>query len=373
MPAFLKKCPLYVRHITPYVPGKPVPEVAREFGLDAAWIVKLASNENPLGMSEKAKAAISNAATDASRYPDPNGYDLKVALSQHYSIPVGWLTLGNGSQEILEFAARALVQPGQSIAYSQYAFIAYANAAQAAGAEHIVVPVDASMGHDLNATLAVIQEDTRIVYISNPSNPTGTFLSGADIEAFLARVPQHVVVVLDEAYTEYLPEPVQYDSIAWVGRFQNLLVTRTFSKAYGLAGLRIGFGIAQPALTDLLNRIRPTFNVNVMAQQAAVAALDDVGFLKMAADLNATGYCQLTQCFEALGLGYIPSYGNFVLVKVGDDDASGARVNRELLKLGVIVRPVANYGLPRWLRVSIGLPNENERFIGSLRSVLGAQ
>ncbi|OWW18725.1 histidinol-phosphate transaminase [Noviherbaspirillum denitrificans] len=361
--------PDYVRAIAPYQGGKPIAEVAREFGLDEAKIIKLASNENPLGMPESAKQAMLKAVADIGRYPDANGFDLKQAITAKYDVPQEWITLGNGSNDILELAAHAFVQPGQSVVYAQYSFAVYALATQAVGGRAIVVAAR-DYGHDLDAMAKAIDKDTKLVFIANPNNPTGTFLPAADIEAFLKKVPQDVVVVLDEAYNEYLAPEQQYDSVAWVRQYPNLLVSRTMSKAYGLAGLRVGFGIAQPAITDLLNRIRQPFNVNSMAQAAAVAALNDTAFLQKSAKLNADGYRQLTTAFDAMGIEYVPSYGNFVLFKVGNDDGAGARVNVALLKRGIIVRPVGNYGLPQWIRVSIGLPEENEAFIGALKQVL---
>lgn len=361
--------PDYVRAIAPYQGGKPIAEVAREFGLDEEKIVKLASNENPLGMPESARQAMLKVMADLGRYPDANGFELKQAIATKYGVPQDWITLGNGSNDILELAAHAFVQPGQSVVYSQYSFAVYPLATQAVGGRAIVVPAK-NFGHDLAAMAKAITQDTKLVFVANPNNPTGTFIPAAEIEAFLKLVPQDVVVVLDEAYNEYLAPELQYDSIAWVRQFPNLLVSRTLSKAYGLAGLRIGFGIAQPAITDLLNRIRQPFNVNSLAQAAAVAALNDAEFLKKSAKLNAEGYRQLTQAFEEMDLEYVPSYGNFVLVRVGNDDGAGARVNLALLKLGVIVRPVGNYGLPQWLRVSIGLPEENAAFIDALKKVL---
>jgi histidinol-phosphate aminotransferase len=246
----------------------------------------------------------------------------------------------------------------------------YALATQGLGARAIVVPA-VKYGHDLDAMLAAIEEDTRLVFIANPNNPTGTFIEGPALEAFLEKVPKRVAVVLDEAYTEYLATDRRYDSISWVRRYPNLVVSRTFSKAFGLAGLRVGFAIAQPELTDLLNRLRQPFNVNSMAQAAAIAALDDTAFLEQTAALNTAGYQRLTQAFDKLGLEYVPSFGNFVLVRVGNDDGAGARVNLALLKQGVIVRPVGNYGLPQWLRVTIGLPEENEAFLAALEKALG--
>jgi histidinol-phosphate aminotransferase len=363
--------PDYVRAIAPYQAGKPISEVAREFGLDEANIVKLASNENPFGVPESAKAAMAAAAAELGRYPDANGFELKAALAKRYDVPADWITLGNGSNDILEIAAHAFVQKGQAVVYAQYSFAVYALATQGVGARGIVVPAK-NYGHDLDAMAAAIDADTRLVYIANPNNPTGTFISAPEIEAFLAKVPASVVVVLDEAYNEYLEQKDQFESTQWVRKYPNLIVSRTFSKAYGLAGLRVGFAIAQPAVTDLMNRIRQPFNVNSLAQAAAIAALNDKEFLQKGAENNRAGYRQLTAAFEELGLEYVPSYGNFVLVKVGDDDGAGARVNVALLKQGVIVRPVGAYGLPQWLRISIGLPEENGRFVEALKRALVA-
>jgi histidinol-phosphate aminotransferase len=362
--------PDYVRAIAPYQGGKPIAEVAREFGLDEADIVKLASNENPFGVPESSKRAMAAAAAELGRYPDGNGFELKAALSKRYDVPADWITLGNGSNDILEIAAHAFVQNGESVVISQYAFAVYALATQGVGGRAIVVPA-CEYGHDLDAMAAAIEADTRLVYIANPNNPTGTFIPAARIAAFLAKVPAKVVVVLDEAYTDYLSPEDQFESALWVREYPNLVVSRTFSKAYGLAGLRVGFAIAQPVATDLLNRIRQPFNVNSLAQAAAVAALGDKEFLQKGARNNAEGYKQLTAAFDELGLEYVPSHGNFVLVRVGSDDGAGARVNLALLKQGVIVRPVANYGLPQWLRISIGLPQENATFIAALTKALG--
>ncbi|MEB0011864.1 histidinol-phosphate transaminase [Glaciimonas sp. Gout2] len=361
--------PDYVRAIAPYQGGKPIAEVAREFGLDEAKIIKLASNENPLGMPESAKLAMQAAVADIGRYPDANGFELKAAITAKYDVPAEWITLGNGSNDILELATHAFVQPGQAAMYAEYSFLVYALATQAVGARAIVVAAK-DFGHDLLAMAAAITDDTRLIFIANPNNPTGTFIPAVELEAFLQQVPAHIVVVLDEAYNEYLPPELQYESIAWVRQYPNLLVSRTMSKAYGLAGLRIGFGIAQPAITDLLNRIRQPFNVNSLAQAAAVAALNDKPFLQRSAEINAAGYAQLTAAFDDLKLSYVPSFGNFVMVKVGDDVDAGSRVNLALLKQGIIVRPVGNYGLPQWLRITIGLPHENAAFIAALKSLL---
>ena len=361
--------PDYVRAIAPYQAGKPIAEVAREFGLDEADIVKLASNENPFGVPESSKQAMAAAMADLGRYPDANGFDLKAALAKRYEVPAEWITLGNGSNDILEIAAHAFLQAGQAVVYSQYSFAVYALATQGVGARAIVVAAK-DYGHDLDAMAAAIDADTRLVFIANPNNPTGTFIPAERIEAFLNQVPANVVVVLDEAYNEFLAPDQQFESSQWVRKYANLVVSRTFSKAYGLAGLRVGFAVAQPALTDLMNRIRQPFNVNSLAQAAAIAALNDKPFLEQGAANNALGYRQMIAAFESLGLEYVPSFGNFVLVRVGSDDGAGARVNLALLKQGVIVRPVGNYGLPQWLRISIGLPQENAVFIEALKKAL---
>jgi len=358
--------PDYVRGIAPYQAGKPISELAREYGLQEDRIVKLASNENPLGMPESARQATMAAIADLARYPDSNGFDLKGAISARYRVPAEWITLGNGSNDILELAAHALVQPGESVVYAQYSFAVYALAAQEVGARAIVVPAR-DYGHDLDAMRAAITPDTRLVFVANPNNPTGTFAPAQAVERFLSSVPQDVVVVLDEAYNEYLEPALRFDSAQWLQRFPNLLISRTFSKAYGLAGLRVGFGLAQTELTDLLNRVRQPFNVNSAAQAAAVAALGDEAFLQRSYEINRQGLERLQAAFRERGLEYVPSYGNFVLVRVGD----AAAVYERLLRAGVIVRPVGGYGLPQWLRVSIGLPDENAAFLAALDGALG--
>ncbi len=366
----------HVHAIAPYVGGRPISEVAREFGLSENAIVKLASNENPLGMPESAKQAMLKAASDLGRYPDSNGFELKQVLSKRLGVPEEWITLGNGSNDILELTARAVAQAGDAVVFSKHAFAVYPLATQAIGAKAIEVPANAQYGHDLPAMLEAVLalgERAKLVFVANPNNPTGGYLQPDSIQAFLEKIPSHVVVVLDEAYNEYLSPEQRYDAIAWVRKYPNLVVSRSFSKAYGLAGLRIGYGIAQTPLTDLLNRIRQPFNVNSLAQAAAIAALQDEAFLQKGYALNKAGYAQFTQAFAQMNLPYLPSSGNFVLVKVGNDDQAGMRVNRELLERGVIVRPVANYGLPQWLRISIGLPEENEICIKALAQILKDQ
>jgi len=356
----------YIRAIAPYQPGMPISELARRYGLDESSIVKLASNENPFGMPEGARAAAIACLAEGARYPDGNGFDLKQALSAVFDVPPDWITLGNGSNDILEIAARALLHPGVSAVYSAHAFAVYPLATQASGARSIVVPAR-RYGHDLDAMAAAIAPDTRVVFIANPNNPTGTFVPAAEVEAFLDRVPKDVVVVLDEAYNEYLDEADRFDSTRWLAGRPNLLVSRTFSKAYGLASLRVGYGLAQPELTDLLNRVRQPFNVSTPALVAAEAALADRDFVARARANNRSELDRLEGEFRTMGIEFLPSFGNFSLLRVGD----AAAVYEGLLRAGVIVRPVAGYGLPEWLRVSVGLPAENDRFLAALRPLVG--
>jgi histidinol-phosphate aminotransferase len=357
--------PPYVRAIAPYQGGRPIEEVALELGLAPESIIKLASNENPLGMPPAARAAAAAALAEVGRYPDGNATALRSELSRRLNVPTSWLTLGNGSNDILELAASLMLSPGASCVYSQHAFAVYALATQARGARAIETPAR-DLGHDLDAMRATIAPDTRLIYIANPNNPTGTLLAADALQAFLKAVPPHVVVVLDEAYNEYLPPAVQYDSLAWLRRHPNLIVSRTFSKVYGLAGLRVGYGIAQQEMTDLLNRIRQPFNANSVAQAAARAALDEVDFVRRSVELNDRGRAELCRGLAAMGLELAPAFGNFVLVRVGPAGA----VYQELLRRGIIVRPVANYGLPEWLRITVGLPEENARFLRELPEAL---
>jgi histidinol-phosphate aminotransferase len=364
--------PPYVRGIAPYQGGRPISEIAREFGFAESQIVKLASNENPLGMSPKAREAMLAAAADLGRYPDGNGFELKAAISKRFGISTDWITLGNGSNDILELAAHAFLQPDRESVYSQHSFAVYALATQATGAKAVVVPATAALGHDLPAMRKAVNDRTGIVWIANPNNPTGTFLKPAEVIAFIQDIPARTLIVLDEAYTEYLSDIDRYNAFEWVAQYPNLLVSRSFSKAYGLAGLRIGFGAARPEITDLLNRIRQPFNVNSLAQAAACAALFDDEFLALSRRVNKEGLVQITAAAKDLGLSFIPSWGNFLLIKMGDAADAGMQVFQALLAKGVITRPVANYGLPQWLRVSIGTREENEKFIVALRAVMKA-
>ncbi|MEO1766134.1 histidinol-phosphate transaminase [Thiobacter aerophilum] len=360
--------PAYVRAIAPYPPGKPIGELAREMGLNPAEIVKLASNENPLGPSPLALEAVQRCLPELARYPDGAGFELKTALAAHHGVTVNQIVLGNGSNDVLEFAARAFLGPGTSAVFSQHAFAVYPLAAQAVGARAIEVPAR-DFGNDPVALLEAIEDDTRVVFLANPNNPTGTLLAPQALLHFIEQVPREVLVVLDEAYYEYLPAEVAPPSTTWLARFPNLMLTRTFSKAYGLAGLRVGYALCHPDVADMLNRVRQPFNVSTVAQAAAQAALGDSEHLTRSITINRVGMAQITTGLTRLGLAWIPSYGNFLSFCIGNATAMYQR----LLRRGVIVRPIANYGLPEYLRVSIGLERENERFLTALASALEEQ
>lgn len=353
----------YIRAISPYQPGKPITELAREMGLPVEKILKLASNENPLGMSPKAKKAVEAAISGIERYPDQ--FDLIKALADHCALGQNQVVLGNGSNDVLDLIARVFLAPGRSAVFAQHAFAVYPLATLSTGAELISTQAK-DYGHDLQAMLAAIRPDTRIIWIANPNNPTGNFLPYPEVRAFLEAVPQEVVVVLDEAYNEYLPPAERVDTAAWIKDFPNLVVTRTFSKIYGLAGLRVGYALASPEVADLMNRVRQPFNVNNLAIAAAVAALDDHAFVSESYELNRCGMQQIVVGLTGMGLEYIPSHGNFVTFKVNE----AAAVNQKLLKQGVIVRPIGGYGLPDWLRVTIGSASENARFLEALGAAL---
>ncbi len=357
--------PSYIRAIAPYQPGKPIAELERELGISG--IVKLASNENPLGCSPLAVAAMREAIKTIALYPDGNGFELKDALSGRYGVGHAGIVLGNGSNDMLELAARAFLTVGEKAVYSAHAFAVYPLATQAVGATGISVPA-INFGHDLNAMLkAAVEQQAGLMFIANPNNPTGTFLSGEELHAFLRALPANILVVLDEAYNEYLPEELRYDSVSWLREFPNLIISRTFSKAYGLAGLRVGYALAHEQVADMMNRVRQPFNVNSMAQAAAVAALRDEAFVRQTHELNRRGMAQITQGLDKLELKFIPSYGNFVSFRI----VGAARIYRRLLELGVIVRPVASYDMPDYLRVSIGLETENNKFLSALAQAMG--
>jgi len=360
-----ERSPSYVRAIAPYQPGKPISELAREIGLEEESIIKLASNENPLGASPKALAAMRAALDEVARYPDGNGFELRTALAKMYGVAAARIVLGNGSNDVLEMAAHAFLEPGASAVYSQHAFAVYPLATQATGAAGIEVPAR-DFGHDLDAMGRAVRGDTRVVFVANPNNPTGTWIAADRLHAFLRKLPAHVLLVLDEAYYEYLDPGLRSDSLGWLEQFPNLVVSRTFSKAYGLAGLRVGFAFAHPQVAGLMNRVRQPFNVSSIAQAAAVAALADQEFVHKSRALNAQGMLALTTGFKRLGLSWIPSYANFVSFKVPNT----AEVFQRLLRRGVIVRPITGYGMPEHLRVTVGTGAENARFLAELEAVL---
>ena len=358
-----------VKGLTPYQPGKPIEELEREYGVTN--IVKLASNENPLGPSPMAMVAIKKELHELARYPDGNGFLLKQALSEQLQISMPQITLGNGSNDVLELIARAFVTASNEVIFSQHAFAVYPIVTQAVNATAVVTPAK-DWGHDLDAMANAVTENTRVIFIANPNNPTGTWLNGEALRNFVSQLPQHVIVVIDEAYFEYAIDKrlgaVGYpNAMLWVADHPNLIVTRTFSKAYGLAALRVGYAVSHPDVADLLNRVRQPFNVNHLAIVAASVAMKDHEYLEQAIQLNADGMRQLVQGFDNMGLPYIPSVGNFVCVDVGK---AAANVYDALLREGVIVRPVANYQMPNHLRVTVGIPEENERFLQALKKVL---
>ena len=357
------QAPSYVRAISPYVPGKPITELARQMGLPVDKIVKLASNENPLGMSPKARAAVEAALSSVERYPDQ--FDLIAAIAERHGVTQEQVVLGNGSNDVLDLAARVFLAPGRSAVFSRHAFAVYPLASMSAGAECLAAPAK-NYGHDPAAMLAAIRGDTHLVWIANPNNPTGNFLPQAEVRAFIEKIPAHICVVLDEAYTEYLAPADRADTVAWVRGFPNLLVVRTFSKIYGLAGLRVGYGIGRAEVIDLLNRVRQPFNVNNLALAGAIAALDDHEFLARSYESNLSGMEQIVSGLKRLGLAHIPSHGNFVTFEVADTPG----VNSRLLKQGVIVRPIGGYGMPNHLRVTIGLAAENGIFLDALEKAL---
>jgi len=353
-----------VQKLVPYIPGKPIEELERELGL--TQIIKLASNENPLGPGKKALAAIQTTLKDLALYPDGNGFNLKRALADKYAVDMSQITLGNGSNEILELVARAFLTPELEVVFSQHAFAVYPIVTQAVGAKAVVAPA-LNYGHDLDAMLQRVTAQTRLVFIANPNNPTGTLLNHADLEAFISALPDTCVCVLDEAYCEFVDNGSVDTSIAWLNLYPNLLITRTFSKAYGLAGLRVGYGLSSPQLADILNRVRQPFNNNMLALVAAEAALTDNEHLQNTITVNAQGMQFLTDGFKQLGLEWIPSAGNFVLV---DLKQSAMPIYDALLHKGVIARPVGVYELPNHLRITIGTQAENQLFLQALTEVM---
>lgn len=351
-----------IEQLKAYQPGKPISELERELGITN--IVKLASNENPLGCSEKVKHAVAAEIAEIGRYPDGGGFILKDQVKQQFGFDHDCITLGNGSNDLLEMFARTFVSEQDSIVYSQHAFAVYALVTQAIHAEAIEVPAK-GFAHDLDAMAAAVKANTKLIFIANPNNPTGTWFEEAEFTAFMQKIPADVLVVLDEAYVEYFPE--NFDSLKFLRQYPNLIVSRTLSKCYGLAALRVGFALASPEVTNYLNRIRQPFNVNHLAMVAAVAALKDEDFIEQSRIVNKAGMAQLEAGVTALGLSYEPSRANFLLINV---QADPAQTFNGLLKEGVIVRPV---GIAEHIRVSIGTEAENAKFLTALAKVLGRE
>lgn len=358
----------HVRSLTPYVPGKPIEELQRELGLTD--IVKLASNENPFGPAPGALDAMRRALGDAWLYPDGSGHALKQKLAAKLGVNAAQITLGNGSNDVLVLLAEAFLAPGLEAIYSQYAFAVYPIAVQATGARGVATPATPAdsrmpLGHDLAAMARAITPHTRLIFIANPNNPTGTWVPSGELREFVARVPGHALVVLDEAYFEYRGDRDIQDGIAWLAAFPNLVVVRTFSKAYGLAGVRVGYAVSHPGVADMLNRVRQAFNVSVVGLAGAAAALDDVAHLERAVQVALSERTRVASRLEALGVPVLPSAGNFLLLRAGAD--ARGRFDR-LLEQGVIVRPVGNYQLPEYLRVTLGTVEQNDRFLSAWES-----
>jgi histidinol-phosphate aminotransferase len=355
-----------VGSLQPYQPGKPVEELTRELGITD--VIKLASNENPRGPGIGVHEALARAAATMSRYPDGSGYRLKLALAAHLDVAPECITLGNGSNDVLELVARVALTPGAEAIVSEHAFVVYPLAVIANGGHLVSVPAR-DYGADIDAMAAAVTDATRLMFLANPNNPTGTWIGRGALERLLERLPVHVLLVLDEAYFEYLDDADYPDGVTLLTRYPNLVVTRTFSKIYGLAGLRVGYAVSHPELADLLNRVRQPFNVNSIALECAQAALADVEFVTTSKAINDQGLAQLCRGFDESGLRYIPSGGNFVTVGFERD---AMPVYESLLHQGVIVRPIGGYGLSEHLRVTVGLEKENQRFLDALRDVLAA-
>ncbi|TDR18315.1 histidinol-phosphate transaminase [Marinicella litoralis] len=360
-----------VQKLNPYIPGKPISELERELGIQN--IIKLASNENPLGPSPLAMQAIKAEMSELALYPDGNGFELKKALAEKHGIDMSCITLGNGSNDVLVLLAEAFLSPEHNAIYSQYSFAVYPIAIQAVGAQHQMIDAtswddEMPLGCDLPAMKAAINEQTRLIFIANPNNPTGSFLGQDELLAFIKSVPQDVIVVLDEAYLEYSSVEERVDGSLWLNEFENLVITRTFSKAYGLAGFRVGYCLSNPDIANVLNRIRQPFNVNSLALAAATAAIKDDEFLAKSMAVNAKGMKLLAASCDRLGLRFVPSKGNFLLVDFAQD---AMPIYQQMLELGVITRPVANYGLPNCLRITIGSEEEMQRMTTVLEQVCG--
>ncbi|HBC58215.1 MAG TPA: histidinol-phosphate transaminase [Gammaproteobacteria bacterium] len=363
---FLLRANPGVRSLQPYEPGKPESELARELGVQR--IIKLASNENPSGPSQSVLHTIQDQASRIHRYPDGNGFELKAALAEIYGLDQAQITLGNGSNDILQLLANAFLGPGDEVIFSQHSFAVYPIVTQAAGATAKVIPAK-NYEADLGAHLAAITDHTKMIFLANPNNPTGTWIWARELKEFISAVPQHVLVVIDEAYAEYILDDKMASALSWLSEFPNLIVTRTFSKAYGLAGLRVGYGVCHIQVADLLNRVRQPFNVNSLAQAAALTALEDQEYLIDSVQLNNQGMALIEGKLKQLDLNWIPSKANFLCIEVNQP---GRELYQKLLRQGVIVRPIEVYELPNHIRVSIGTQEENELFLVALEKALVA-
>lgn len=360
-----------VQQLTPYPPGKPVEELERELGISNS--IKLASNENPLGPSSLALEAMAKVAPSINYYPDGGGFALRNKLAEKHQVDADNITLGNGSNDILELVTRAFLTPQHSAVFSQHSFAVYPIVVQAVGARanvaaafpesHEAMP----LGHDPAALLAQIDDDTRIVFIANPNNPTGTWLTPSVLEDLFNNIRQNIIIVLDLAYTEYMDEDLKPPLQRWLKQFPNLLVAQTFSKVYALAGLRIGYSISNPEIAGILNRVRQPFNTNMLAQAAAIASLDDVAHVDKSVAMNTAGKSFLEKSFAEMSLDYLPSMGNFIALNVRQN---GVALYQKMLQHGVIVRPVANYAMPEYLRITIGTQQQNQRFVDTLKLCL---
>ena len=361
---FLDLCVPGVANLKPYIPGKPVSELERELGISDT--IKLASNENPLGPPKAAKSVIHGQLNDLALYPDGSGFTLTNALAEKHAIAPSCITLGNGSNDVLDMIGRTFLEAGKEAIFSEYAFAVYPIVTQAVGAKAQIAKAR-DFGHDLEAMLALVNDNTRVIFIANPNNPTGTWLTKNALHNFLTQVPSHIIVVVDEAYVEYVQEEDYPDATQWLSEYDNLIVTRTFSKAYGLAALRVGYCLSHPDVANLLNRVRQPFNVNSLAQAAALAALQDPEHIRQSVENNMQGLARYEAAFSEMGLDWIPSVGNFITVDLG---CNASEVDKAMLSKGVITRPVANYGLPNHLRITVGLPEENDRCLAALKEVL---
>lgn len=361
---FLQVANLGVQSLSPYQAGKPIEELERELGISN--IIKLASNENPFGFPDSAKQAIQKQLDDLTRYPDSNGFELKAVIAKKFGLNPNQITLGNGSNDLIELIAHTFAAEDDEIIFSQYAFIVYPLISKAINAKAREIPAK-NWGHDLAGFLAAINDNTKLIYIANPNNPTGNFLTGEEIDAFLAEVPEHIIVALDEAYTEFTAENERVDSFTLLQKYPNLIVSRSLSKAYGLAGLRIGYAVSNEEIAGLLNRVRQPFNCNSLALAAAVAVMNDDTFVAKVAENNRIELERYEAFCQKYNLTYIPSKGNFITI---DFKQPAAPIYDALLHEGVIVRPIAGYGMPNHLRISIGLPEENQRLFDALIKVL---